>query len=233
MNILLWATFKALAECIGASENHVLRALGMTNLWMAVLNLIPIFPLDGGRILRGLCRLFFPLATSTVFASVLSVIFGGELGRGGRQCCQFSQEICEAIFVRRVALASVPYPRIIVPIQLCILHSVLQVCVITLKSWSQESGDVQVSTPVKLLQLGFGVFVTFVIIAGAVANIMFVKYLVYDDTMCYEKVILQSKGLKMEEEYWKGGQQIFTKHHYLLQVRREIDGNVVVGEGMH
>ena len=46
---------------------------------------------------------------------------------------------------------------------------------------------------------------------------MLVKYHVYDDTMCYEKVLIQSAGLKMEEDYWKGGQKIFARHNYLLQ----------------
>lgn len=86
VSLLLGGVFYGLSLLLGASEtaSALLRYLGLINVSLAAFNLIPGFPLDGGRVLRGIVwgiNHDFDKATR-VSASVGRVIGYGLIGLG-------------------------------------------------------------------------------------------------------------------------------------------------------
>lgn len=65
----------------GLQAQLFVSALIWINLWWGVINLAPIYPLDGGRIARELCVRFLPPATGVVVSLVVSLIV--SLGLAG------------------------------------------------------------------------------------------------------------------------------------------------------
>ena len=59
---------------------HLVLMIGRINFWILIFNLLPVYPLDGGQILRSL--LWFPLGRirSLQIASVIGMVGGGLLG---------------------------------------------------------------------------------------------------------------------------------------------------------
>jgi Zn-dependent protease len=55
----------------------ILLYLALTNVGITLFNLLPAFPMDGGRILRSLLALVFERLTATRIVSALSWVFGG------------------------------------------------------------------------------------------------------------------------------------------------------------
>jgi Zn-dependent protease len=73
----LWLSGRSLAppENIG-SLSYFLSALLWMNIFIFTFNLIPAFPMDGGRILRSLLAMVIPHHAATIFAGYLGRIFG-------------------------------------------------------------------------------------------------------------------------------------------------------------
>jgi len=79
----LWPLSRTLPELLpavlGANVGQILVELMWANLWMGSFNLLPVFPMDGGRIFRALLALKLPYLRATWWAAsvgrVLAIIF--------------------------------------------------------------------------------------------------------------------------------------------------------------
>ena len=84
-SVLLWLVLGAMVAPMEAAHARAeltlaTRYLSDINLTLAVFNMIPAFPLDGGRVLRSLIWLFTRrIGLATRIAAALGLIFGGLL----------------------------------------------------------------------------------------------------------------------------------------------------------
>jgi Zn-dependent protease len=88
VNVALFPIFSVFWYCshlMGWADGHpdayeFLQTIWMINLGLLTFNLLPVFPLDGGQILRSLLWYFFGRATSLLIASIVG--FVGVAGAG-------------------------------------------------------------------------------------------------------------------------------------------------------
>lgn len=59
------------------SPGALARHLMILNLWLVAFNLIPAFPMDGGRVLRALLAMVMPYARATNVAATIGQVFAG------------------------------------------------------------------------------------------------------------------------------------------------------------
>ncbi len=67
-------------EAFASSKLGLLPKLAVVNIWLALFNLLPAFPMDGGRVLRAVLALFMRYATATQVAArigqAMAFLFG-------------------------------------------------------------------------------------------------------------------------------------------------------------
>lgn len=62
-------------QAVALAGVDLLRDLMLTNLYLAAFNMLPAFPMDGGRVLRALLHMALPLTTATTIASWIGRLF--------------------------------------------------------------------------------------------------------------------------------------------------------------
>ncbi|MFC6687449.1 site-2 protease family protein [Jhaorihella thermophila] len=92
VNVVIWAVLTIVfgarlpeqgLESIDLTGGGFLAQVAMVNLFLAVFNLIPAFPMDGGRVLRALLSLWTDRVTATRMAAVAGQIVAFGLGFWG------------------------------------------------------------------------------------------------------------------------------------------------------
>jgi Zn-dependent protease/CBS domain-containing protein len=78
LGVLSWFAFQAVPG--GAAVQFVLGYLALTNVALAVFNMLPGFPMDGGRVLRALLARSRPHAQATKIAAEVGKVFAFLLG---------------------------------------------------------------------------------------------------------------------------------------------------------
>lgn len=74
---IVWCVFKALSgnqEFIGGPWADFLATLLTWNIWVGLFNLIPAYPMDGGRIVRSLLAMRLPYLKATYTAQIVSMV---------------------------------------------------------------------------------------------------------------------------------------------------------------
>lgn len=57
------------------TADNFLMNLALLNIWLAIFNMIPAFPMDGGRVLRALLAIWLPRTTATQIAGKVGQVF--------------------------------------------------------------------------------------------------------------------------------------------------------------
>jgi Zn-dependent protease/CBS domain-containing protein len=70
-------------ELFALTGTSLLESLFIANLSLGLFNLVPAYPLDGGRILRGILAIRMNYATATHWAARIGKVFGGLFVLGG------------------------------------------------------------------------------------------------------------------------------------------------------
>lgn len=81
IGVLLWLTLPYVTQFPGTAV--VISYLAITNVALALFNMLPALPLDGGRILRGVLELFMPHLRATRVAAFISAVVAILLGLYG------------------------------------------------------------------------------------------------------------------------------------------------------
>jgi Zn-dependent protease/CBS domain-containing protein len=79
IGLICWGILHAMPAAAIASR-FVLAYLAYTNIVLAIFNLLPAMPLDGGRVLRSVLALWMPRETATTIAAVVSRTLAVLLG---------------------------------------------------------------------------------------------------------------------------------------------------------
>ncbi len=98
---LLWlfGLFSFKTFDLGFGEDSFFTELGLVNLGLGLFNLIPAFPMDGGRVLRAFLSMPFGRARATAFAAGLGRLLAVVFGLVGVFVTQSLLHIALAIFI--------------------------------------------------------------------------------------------------------------------------------------
>jgi Zn-dependent protease len=80
VNLAIFVATFPLLQLAGDTDLHrYLYAIAWLNKWLLILNMLPVFPLDGGQILRALLWFFMGRITSLMAASIIGLISAAGL----------------------------------------------------------------------------------------------------------------------------------------------------------
>ncbi len=71
---LLWMNDTSFSYPVGPNLDHFLQKLWLINKWLLLFNILPIYPLDGGQILRSLLWFAFGPIRSLLYATIVGFV---------------------------------------------------------------------------------------------------------------------------------------------------------------